>query len=412
MKFTATPTLIGLFFTGCELSDVVDKSSETLDSEEVLDTQYEPPTDAETHTEDTEETDTEEPLPAGPIGLLCAEDEVLVGATVVPVGTFDPTNPGTNSMAFGLNDAGQVTGFSEGGDHSAYLWSGVPAEALTAIHDPLVADTMQAIQGYSVNDLGAVAGQGSHRWMSGWASTGFYWSASSGLVPMGEPGFTSAEGLNNLGVVAGGHRGPMLWDGPTGDVILDLTLTDASIRGRFRAINDTNVAAGQASSTGSLAQPIVWSETTGMITLPTAGGNYGDARAINAAGYVVTESQDANGTSRCQLHDPADYVGPATDLGHLTTVPGNPNCRVEGINDRGEVVGTDLSFGSTGAQRAWVWKDGTKYDLNGFLTIVQQDEWTLRLALAINEHGVIVGSGAHSGVQTRAFSFRPVCEPL
>ena len=78
------------------------------------------------------------------------------------------------------------------------------------------------------------------------------------------------------------------------------------------------------------------------------------------------------------------------------------------INDQGQVVGwSGCDFSGKGPARdayAFLWQDGQLFDLN---TLIPPDTgWTLGRANGINNHGQIVGSGAHNAMR-RAFLLTP-----
>ena len=87
--------------------------------------------------------------------------------------------------------------------------------------------------------------------------------------------------------------------------------------------------------------------------------------------------------------------------GHLTdlkTLPGGSLSAAFGINNHGLVVGT--SDGSEGDSRAVAWEHGRVVDLNALLP--SNSPWRLTTANAVNDRGVIVGSG-RIGDETHAF---------
>ena len=87
------------------------------------------------------------------------------------------------------------------------------------------------------------------------------------------------------------------------------------------------------------------------------------------------------------------------DLGTL----GGKASGAYGVNDFGKVVG--YSFDDLGQSRAFVWYDGTMFDLNAMLP--ESSGWFLQSAYGINDAGQIVGTGAYNG-QASAFRLDPV----
>ena len=71
------------------------------------------------------------------------------------------------------------------------------------------------------------------------------------------------------------------------------------------------------------------------------------------------------------------------------------------INNDGRIVGQ-------GPKGAFLYQDGTFWDLNDFLPA--GSGWVLRTARGINDKGQIVGSGQHDG-KDRAFLLTPLKTP-
>jgi probable HAF family extracellular repeat protein len=118
--------------------------------------------------------------------------------------------------------------------------------------------------------------------------------------------------------------------------------------------------------------------------------------AINASGDIA-------GTTGGFAFLYRDGVG-MTSLG---TLLGYTQSNGEGINDRGDVVGS-LSA-STGPSHAMFWSGGTgMLDLNSLID--PSAGWVLFGANDINNVGQIVGVGRHNGV-TGAFLLTPVGVP-
>jgi probable HAF family extracellular repeat protein len=125
-----------------------------------------------------------------------------------------------------------------------------------------------------------------------------------------------------------------------------------------------------------------------IMALPTLGGNNAQAAAINNRGQIV-------GISETTVPDPGCPTGklPGTTVlpvmwerGEVRALPmltGAPDGFVQGINDRGEVVGSSGTCGNL-AVHAVLWEDDTAFELPGLGHLGNA-------AYAINNHGQAVG---------------------
>lgn len=122
------------------------------------------------------------------------------------------------------------------------------------------------------------------------------------------------------------------------------------------------------------------------------------AVAINASGEAAGWSWvgplDAATESAAALW----FEGTVEAVGKLD---GDDSSRALGINDNGQVVGWS---GTAGESRAFLWHKGVMMDLNSLLP--RNSEWTLVEAAAINNQGMIAGTGTRNG-DVRAFLLKP-----
>lgn len=134
-----------------------------------------------------------------------------------------------------------------------------------------------------------------------------------------------------------------------------------------------------------------------MRSLPSLGGTYSAAYAVNDAGLVV-------GTADVDRNDPDKYHpclwqnGKAQDLG---TFGGQAGIATQ-INNTGDIVG----FADTAREqmRAFLWRRGRLTDLNTLLPA--NSGWELLFASGISQDGHIVGIGIVKR-QVRAFLLTP-----
>jgi probable HAF family extracellular repeat protein len=134
-----------------------------------------------------------------------------------------------------------------------------------------------------------------------------------------------------------------------------LGLPAPGVSSRAYAINDADQVAGYASD-GTNFHPFRWTPGVGMVDLGTLGGSNSYAYAINNSGSIVGYSQIAGGGAR-----------------------------------------------------AFLYQDGTMYDLNTL--IPAGSGWILGAALDINERGHIAGYGTLNG-EVHAFLLVPELHTL
>jgi probable HAF family extracellular repeat protein len=218
---------------------------------------------------------------------------------------------------------------------------------------------------------------------------------------------STAEGINDSGVVVGGGNGAgldgqhalLFKNGVASDLgsinhpgPCDRSCSDLDLSGA-EAINGSDQIVGWSSSYPNLP---VWNHaflyTSGaMRDLGTLGGTNSSANAINDSGLVVGWSGTPAGTTHAFR---VDRQGNMIDLGTL----GGTNSAANGINQQGEIVGTsDVAAGSV--RHAFVYHGKQLEDLGTL-------GGSSSSALGINKHSVIVGQASVAGdLDTHAFVY-------
>ena len=133
-------------------------------------------------------------------------------------------------------------------------------------------------------------------------------------------------------------------------------------------------------------RPFLWRHGH-IMALPTLGGNNGQASAINNREQIVGISETTEPDAGCPPGKPGKIILPVLwEKGKaraLPTVAGDPDGFVQGINDKGQAVGSSGTCTNI-ATHAVLWENGTALQLPN-LGRTGGD------AYAVNDHGQIVG---------------------
>jgi probable HAF family extracellular repeat protein len=227
---------------------------------------------------------------------------------------------GRNANAFGVNNLGQVVGWSENGVRDSdcvkatpfqvFRFQAVRWEPNGEVHElpPLKGDTVA--YSFGINDLGQAVGS------SGTCAT-------QGLPP------ANVTGLHNV-----------LWEKDGTPTYLG-TLGDSknTMFNAANSINDLGQVDGTSQFTDGTVHSFLWTKGTGMHDIGTLPGAFatiaGCCRTINNRGEIVGFSIDANGSTPFLWKD-----GQIKDLN--TLVPANSPLHLlaaYSINDAGEIAG-------------------------------------------------------------------------
>jgi probable HAF family extracellular repeat protein len=240
---------------------------------------------------------------------------------------------GGSSVTFGINDAGQVVGYSQTatGNLHAFITgpNGVGMTDLGTLGE-------HASYATSINNAGQVAGytvkEYRHAFITGPNGVGM---THLGSLPDGLT--TVAHDINDAGQVVGRGVRHAFITGPNGVGMTDLgTLGgDSSVA---YGINDAGQAVGDSSTAAGYTHAFITGPNgVGMTDLGTLGGGYSIATDINDAGQVVGWSTMATGDEHAFITGP-NGVG-MTDLNSLTWLP--PGYVITGaisINNAGQVI--------------------------------------------------------------------------
>ena len=316
-----------------------------------------------------------------------------------PVGTGTPSDqeqpsyrifalvqPGvaTFSVAYDVNDAGQIVGSIEG--TRSVLWmiddAGFVTEQLDLGTPDRPSPTLSEARG--INNLGQVVG-----WTLTDAMRPFIWTADGGMRDLGLPdGLESglAYGINDAGQIVGSGSPDTDFSWAEGGRVLfwsvdaDGTLVETrdlgsldGVAARGHAINGVGQITGSILFAGaSTPETFLWTEGEQVQRLPLGS----EALALNDSEEVAGEfSERAAVWSSGAL----ETIGPDGSL-------------ARGINNEGHVVGEIQPRADFGKMIGFLWRDGLTHLLE---TPSQADHARAR---SVNEAGLVVGESFVPGV--------------
>lgn len=259
---------------------------------------------------------------------------------------------GTTGTAYAINNNGEIVGISEDGSglRKATLWDG--RGGVVDVHDAIGSSSTSVP--WHINDAGVIVGQANIS--PGIFARGFVWDQ---INPAQQAGTDSYAGGANYGINNDGHIvGAGFFFGDPDDALL--------------AMPD-----GRGGYEYPLINPL--------------GFWFSQARAINNNGLIVGHSvyNSTTATWNACIFT-GDEREPVQTLGTLPTLDTSEGLDV---NDSGMIVGYSWDGTGNGIDpRAWVWVEGTMYDLNDLL--VEGGEFEiLSRATGVNNNGDIVGWG-------------------
>jgi probable HAF family extracellular repeat protein len=327
---------------------------------------------------------------------------VCVVATVSAAPLYHLTNLGTlggnRSQGNGINNAGQVVGYSTllspaGRDHAFVYSNGTMTDlnSLVTSSGGRVAWTAA-----SINDIGQIVGSSDTD--SGGADNAFLYSGGT-LSDLGTLGdhynFSQSTAINASGQVTGRTVIPGASFPPDHAFLDDGTMHDLGTLGGTNSfgydINDSGQVVGAAYTSDPFAHAYRYDGT--MHDLGTLGGTTSFAYGINNNGQVVGFASTGSGADHAFLYSGSTM----TDLGTLGET--FPNSYAYGINSSGQIVGS-TAMGSTQNAHALLYGSGTVKDLNTLLDSSGVG-WKVIAASGINDSGWIVANGFYSSGDVR-----------
>lgn len=347
--------------------------------------------------------------------LLFTTCAVAQTFTIAEIGLLKGTN---ESSGFWLNSSGAVVGCADIANGEGYPCTGTDAgqhafywTRTGGVKDLGVLPGGNISGAIGINNLGQVVGYSNTSTNPAdlYNFIAFEWTSAGGMVNLGKlsSGNSScAFEINTSGVIAGdSFVNATVVDAAswTDEKIKNLGALPKSIFTAALDLNDSNEIVGE--SIFGYGPPFTshgfkWTSGGGLKDLGTlSGGNTSIANAINSSGVIVGQS---NSRANSAWHAVKWSVSNAID--DLGVLPGGTYSVAFAINDSNEIVG----YGDVAPNvpHAMLWTPTrSMLDLNDL--IPKGTGWVLINANAINALGQITGYGTKAG-QNRAFLLTPV----
>ena len=286
-----------------------------------------------------------------------------------------PGASGIGALGKRLNEAGEITGWTNYPVYDAYRWTEADGVELL----PPLAGYDNGFA-HDLNDAGMVVGisgligiespQRAVRWVDG---------VPHDLGALEPGGHSQADALNDEGTVVGSasvgfFTHAFVWTEDEG--MIDITPGGF---GWARDINESGQVIGD-----DTANAFVWEDGNLRYLDKAPGFDYGYARAINdvgqVAGAVKVAGVDTERFARWAPDGEVEVLGGAGD-----------NNKMFGINNDGAMVGTGVL--SAGLDRGVIYTD--EFGLEYIDDVVNSTEWVIRDAYDINDAGQLLVQGHH-----------------
>ncbi len=244
----------------------------------------------------------------------------------------------TSTEGWCINSAGNLAGdaIQAGGRRVPFFWS--PTGGFRTL-PPNAGDFRN--YAFGINDSDKVTGQQYGNGSAGGVVHAYYWAADTGTkrdLPTLPNGLhTVGNDINNRDQITGAASIPnnggvfhaFLWTKKAGT--RDIGGVAGQTYSVGRSINDKGEVAGFG---GNSAVAFYWSRASGMVLLQTLGGTQSAGFGINSNGAMTGFTANAGGAIHAVIWP--DKTSAPQDLG---TLPGGTNSYGQAINGAGQVVG-------------------------------------------------------------------------
>src|SRR4029077_6301367 len=331
------------------------------------------------------------------LGLICA---ICFASAAFAQNRYQitriPTTQGANSAALGINNKGEVVGYSfQGENYQAFVYFssdqtfkdvgslGGKINAACAINEA------GQITGYSQDGNGNILA--------------FVFSPNQPIVSLGTlDGASTSEafGINSSGAAVGdsqsgtqNHRPVLFSKNAFQDLGLGSSNEPDALETAY-AINDAGQIVGRHSAGNNAFHAFAYLNGQ-TAALGTLGGANGEALALNKNGQIVGDSDISEGPAHAFVFD-------HSKLKDLGTLPGFDNASyARGVNNAGDIVGES---DSADQKRAFLFTRGQLVELDKLAENLSDAGFSsLDVAYGISDKGLIVGYGTGSDNLTAAF---------
>ena len=276
------------------------------------------------------------------------------GKSLRDIGTLG----GSQSFAYGLNDVGEVAGYSYlAGDatYHAFKWSQRSGMRDLGTLAGMGGSAFSVSGQYQpINHRGQVAGASSTQ---GGAILPCLWTPGEGMrdlgaLPGGEAGYSIAQAINDAGMVAGQIAGaggvqPFVWSRRWG--LVELGNLGGSFGGAA-GITEDGMVVGNTRTADEQNRIFVWTRSGGLRDIGTAGGleAYTSVQPLSSNGYVAANIRFNASTDHAALWTRTRGL---VDLGTLGA--GGTGSNSGGVNNRGQVAG--IAYLASGDTAGFIW---------------------------------------------------------
>lgn len=322
------------------------------------------------------------------------------------------TAPGASSVqALDINDAGQLVGQYLDADFNgqAAFWDADGTAHVLGL--PGIGDGTA----YAINNKGQIVGS-----FMDYENpvAGLLWNAKMPEVPTnlsGDPGVNvSPADINDAGVVVGGfglpaHSRAFVWTQQAG--LVDYGVADETVefqQARWSAVNASGkLVGGWNVHSSDIHATVGVVGTPAVLPMSAMAAEFASsAVGVNASGIAVGVGLAVDTPSLVPVVFAND--GSYSEIPGATLDQGN-GCAAA-INDSGVIVGSagiGTASGCAPGHRAWVYRDGTVYDLYDVVDD-HADFASFQIGHAINAAGEIVGSGLTADGDVASFVLTPI----
>ena len=290
-------------------------------------------------------------------------------------GMVDLGTLGGDSLSLGINDSGQIVGYSyltDQGPIHMVMWT-----TTGGIVDLGSIDNSGNSQGNAINSAGDIVGSG---YDANSKQVAFFWSSSTGYISLGEVpanGVANGSDINDSDTIAGSAYGPgkgFVWRPLQLRRKYIGTLPGGATSQAF-GINNLSHITGTAALPSGALDAFVWTRSDGMRDIGTV------QEGVNTYGFAINDKDEVVGFTGEEL---PFYWSDATGIRRLRTL-GGINAEAYAINNSGEIVGSCQTPTNLFHATLWSSHNATPQDLGtlpGGSTSVAQ---------AINASGQVVG---------------------